>query len=426
MPVGLGALFVVEAAFGQSLYVPKGKEDAAHQPLELKLPYAFYNEGFGAAAGGVYGVTGWPQKQSTFVATVIGGTNSALAGYFLGKDFQMPVIKRLFLDPIIALSTFGDIKSFRNGNPSFPDQQAGNNDSSENNYVKGSGQDNFVYLNFRYLLPIGHGKEVINTYVMDRGLLYKGATGGESWNPLDGKTFISVKPFYRSQTISADFGDFVKRTNGIDFGILFQNTDLPSNPSQGNTLQLRYSQDWGWGDSSNPYNVLSGEYSHYFNLGPTEVFRQRVLALDFWTADVPSWNDFDTEGGQQVFHRPPAFQGANLGGLWRMRAYPTSRFNDRSAIYYCAEIRLTPEWNPFAKIGWVERYLSVAWWQWVFFTEIGRVAPSWTLDRLHQNMKVDVGVGIRGQVKGLVVRIDLAGSSETWGVSMIVSQPFQW
>jgi hypothetical protein len=53
-----------------------------------------------------------------------------------------------------------------------------------------------------------------------------------------------------------------------------------------------------------------------------------------------------------------------------MRAYPTGRYNDRAAIYYCGELRLTPEWNPFAKIEWVEKYLGVAWWQWVFFTEV--------------------------------------------------------
>ena len=112
--------------------------------------------------------------------------------------------------------------------------------------------------------------------------------------------------------------------------------------------------------------------------------------------------------------------------LWRMRAYPTSRFNDRSAIYYCAEIRLTPEWNPFARIGWVEKYLGVAWWQWVVFTEVGRVAPSWSFSELHSHMKFDLGAGVRAMVKGLVVRIDLAGSSESWNVSMMVSQPFQW
>ena len=98
----------------------------------------------------------------------------------------------------------------------------------------------------------------------------------------------------------------------------------------------------------------------------------------------------------------------------------------RSAVYYCGEIRLTPEWNPFARIGWVEKYLGVAWWQWVFFTEVGRVAPSWSFSELHSDMKFDVGAGVRAMVKGLVVRIDLAGSSESWNVSMMVSQPFQW
>lgn len=127
-----------------------------------------------------------------------------------------------------------------------------------------------------------------------------------------------------------------------------------------------------------------------------------------------------------MFHRPPVFQGANLGGLWRMRAYPTSRFNDRAAIYYCGEIRLMPEWNPFAKIEWVEKYLTVQWWQWVFFTEVGRVAPSWSFSTLNKNQKFDAGVGVRAMVKGLVVRIDVAGSSESWGVNMMVSQPFQW
>jgi hypothetical protein len=148
--------------------------------------------------------------------------------------------------------------------------------------------------------------------------------------------------------------------------------------------------------------------------------------LDFWTADVPSWNKYDNEGGQQVFHRPPNFQGAALGGLWRMRAYPTYRYNDRAAIYYCAEVRVIPEWNPFANSEWIERNLKVAWWQWVVFTEVGRVAPSWTLDELHEHLKFDLGVGVRAMVKGLMIRADLAGSSESWGVNMMVAQPFQF
>ena len=219
----------LEAAFGQSLYVRKGEEEAEHKPLILNLPYAFYNEGFGGAAAWVYGATGWPQRQSQFVATVIGGTNSALAGYFLGKDFQMPWVHRLFLDPIIALSHFGTLDSYQNGNPNFSGQQAGTNDSAEDNYIEGPANDNFAYLNFRYLLPIGHGKEVINTYVLDRGLLYKGATGGTSWNPFkSGKTFLEAQPFFRVQTIGTDYGDFIRRTNGLNFTLRYRNEDFPS------------------------------------------------------------------------------------------------------------------------------------------------------------------------------------------------------
>jgi hypothetical protein len=43
---GLCLLVFWGSAFGQSFYVPKGQEDAKHEPLILNLPYAFYNEGF--------------------------------------------------------------------------------------------------------------------------------------------------------------------------------------------------------------------------------------------------------------------------------------------------------------------------------------------------------------------------------------------
>ena len=137
----------------------------------------------------------------------------------------------------------------------------------------------------------------------------------------------------------------------MNFSLRYENTDFRTNPSEGDTIRLKYAEDWGWFGSTIPYNVVSGEYSHYVNLGTTDKFRQMVLALDFWTAGVPAWDESEVQGGQQVFHRPPAFQGANLGGLWRMRAYPTGRFNDRAAIYYCGEVRLTPEWNPFPRLS---------------------------------------------------------------------------
>ena len=62
---------------------------------------------------------------------------------------------------------------------------------------------------------------------------------------------------------------------------------------------------YGWFDSSAPWTVLDAEFSKYVSLGETEKFRQRVLALDVWTADALTWDSSHTEGGNKVFNRSP-------------------------------------------------------------------------------------------------------------------------
>ena len=76
-----------------------------------------------------------------------------------------------------------------------------------------------------------------------------------------------------------------------------------------------------------------------------------------------------------IVDRPPSFAGATLGGLWKMRGYPTQRFSDKSGIYYGAEYRLIPEWNPFKHCTWLQQHLGVQWIQFAPFVEAGRVAP---------------------------------------------------
>jgi len=395
---------------------------------ELKIPYAFFNTAFGAAVGYVYGGTGFPQRQSTVLATVIAGSNSALAFYLLSRDILVPYTERLFFDTDLAVSTFGTIQSYVSDNPDFPDERAGSNGSDQDNYVEGNGDDNLVRVNFKYLLPIGGGRDVMLTPpALDRGLPMEGTGGGDSWNPLQsGKTFLEMKPYWREQTIDSDYGTFNQKTNGITFSMYRDNTDFMRNPSRGSAVRVRYTRDWGWSDSSCPYEVGDVEISKYFPLGSSETFRQRVLALDFWTANAPSWDDTSIQDNKLVFNRPPAYLGATLGGLWRMRGYPTSRFNDQAAVYYGLEYRLIPEWNPFAHIDWMQKYLGIAWWQWVTFVEAGRVAPAWSVSELHSAMKWDAGLGVRAMAKGIVVRVDMAGSREGMEVSMMVGQPFQF
>jgi hypothetical protein len=60
------------------------------------------------------------------------------------------------------------------------------------------------------------------------------------------------------------------------------------------------------------------------------------------------------------------------------------------------------------------------------FVEVGRVAPQWSIEALHSNMKWDVGLGLRMLAKGLVIRIDPAYSDEGLNVQMMISQPFQF
>jgi len=109
-----------------------------------------------------------------------------------------------------------------------------------------------------------------------------------------------------------------------------------------------------------------------------------------------------------------------------MRGYPTQHFNDKAAVYYSAELRLIPIWNPFDSWPRLQKYMGVQWIQLVPFFEIGRVAPSWNIERLHSDMKRDAGLGLRLWAKGIIARIDAAASDEGAKVQMMISQLFQF
>jgi hypothetical protein len=390
----------------------------------LSLPYGFYNETFGFAAGWIEGRIGSPQPQSTVLGTVIVGSEGSAMGFVMAQDLQLPGVNRLFIDPVVSFGYFDDFDAYINGNPRFAGDRSGTNNSDKDNFVSGSGFDTFARARFKYLLPVGHGRDqIIPDYDVLDGFLYSGATGGESWNPLEsGRSFIDLRPFYRSQEVDGESVNGELRTNGIDLAYFWDNRDFRNNPSRGNALTLKLSRDFGLLDSSESWTVLQAELDAYHDFGESDWFRSQVLALDFWTADTPSWDD----NGGEIDHRAPAYTGATLGGLWRMRGYPSQRFNDRSAIYYSAEMRLTPRWNPFDRWPVVQEKLGVEWIQIVPFFEVGRVASSYDLSELHSDMKWDAGVGLRAWVKGFVLRVDTAVSNEDLGIQMMIGHPFQF
>jgi hypothetical protein len=391
----------------------------------LKLPFPFYNENFGAALGYVYGITGWPQPQSTLLTTAMAGSAGSGMVFLVGRDLQLPWGQRFFVDPVMSVGYFADADSFIDGNSDFPDERAGNNDSDPDNFIEGDGWDNFARIKFKYLLPMGHGKNtIISTYKLKGGHLIEGATGAESMNPFaSGLSYLELRPFFRSQEINGDDIESTLKTNGIDASIYWDNRDFYDNPKRGNSWRIKASRDFGALDSSGSWTSLQGEVDQYFSLGGSRHFSEHVLAFDFWTSHSPSW---DVQNSGEISDRPPAYTGATLGGLWKMRGYPSQRFNDRSAVYYSVELRSTPKRNPFGNWQWVQKNLGVQWVQIVPFLEVGRVADEWTLDTLHSEMKVDGGLGLRILAKGIVVRIDAAVSDEGFATQMIINQPFQF
>ncbi|MFO1152854.1 MAG: BamA/TamA family outer membrane protein [Rhodospirillales bacterium] len=392
----------------------------------LMLPFPFYNENFGGALGFLYGLNAFPEPQSRVLATAFAGTEGSAMLFLAGQDLRTPWLARLFIDPIFSVGHFSDNKAYIDGNPRFPDQMAGSNLSSKNNYIQGDGIDIFARARLKYLLPIGNGEEqIIPEYTLERGILVGGASGASSLNPLaSGLTYASIRPFYRNQQIDSDDIDQDEfKTNGLDLQVFWDNRDFPGNPSKGQGVRAQVSRDFGVLGSSNSWTAIEGEIDQYVDLGATDSFRQRVLAFDFWTAYSPTWDKADNG---QVFNRPPSYTGATLGGLWRMRGYPSQRFSDKAAIYYAAELRLIPDWNPFDQWPWLQQFVGVQWLQIVPFVEVGRVAPSYNIENLHSSMRVDGGLGLRVLAKGFVVRADAAVSDQDFGIQMMVAQPFQF
>ena len=69
-------LLTPRLSVGQDIFVgPDGK----FEEQTLSVPYAFYNESFGAAVAYAYGKVGYPQKQSAILGTIMAGSKGLVA-----------------------------------------------------------------------------------------------------------------------------------------------------------------------------------------------------------------------------------------------------------------------------------------------------------------------------------------------------------
>jgi hypothetical protein len=389
----------------------------------LTIPYPIYNSTIGPGLGVGVIAQGYLQPRAVTVGTAVVGSGSYLI-FFKELNLLLPWWKRIILEPDVYFAKYSEVKTYTGTtNPGFVGKRAGSNSSDKDNFIESDVNDNFVNLVTKFLLPIGNGKDnILPNVVLDRGMFVSGDTGGDVWNPFtSGRTYLEVIPFERRQALT-DNNSHTK-TAGIDIGLRYDNTDFRSNPTKGSMQRVWFVRDWGALHSTAPYSVVGAEYSKYFSLGPSDRARQRTFALDIWTVDCLTWDDSSTIDGVQTFHRTPAYKGASLGGLSRMRAFEATRFNDQAGIMYTLEYRYLLNWNPLKDVTMGGK-LDVSWFQVVPFIEVGRVAPEWDVQTLHESMKVDAGVGIRAMINYIVVRVDFAGGSEGFGAQMFVSHPF--
>jgi hypothetical protein len=390
----------------------------------IVLPFGFYSPTYGIGGGVLLFGNGLIEPQSGTFAYALGSSNGTYGGSFGEDDLQLKPINRLFLDSKFGYILDRNYKAYVSGKRRVAREPAGTNDSSQRDHFIDQAGDVFAHLTFRYLLPIGGGRNtIINDYYLKDGILVSGATGGHGWNPLTtGRTYLQFTPFVEDLALEQPDRTIHRDENGIRFGLVYDNSDFPLNPSSGNISRITLSRDFGWFESSESWTNVSAEFSQFVDLGHSKAFRQQVLAFDFWTSYSMTWDDSIRGGVRRLRQAPPFYDGATLGGSERLRAFAENRFWDRAASYGTIELRLVPKWNPLGRIKLLKP-ADITWMQWVVFAEAGRVSNEYTEDLL-KHLKGDAGFGLRILANDTLVRLDVAASSEGVSVVAQLSQPF--
>ena len=396
------------------------------------IPYVFSSDSTGLTGGLGVIKQGLFQPQTTTIATLFYGTSQDIitnnqedtanfsGGFATIIDYLVPGSDRLLFSAMGMKSYFPKARYY---------MYERSNDSDETDYVETSGDADFIYMTLKYVLPLGDGLDnPIGHYTLDEGFALGREHYGGGMPFVTGRTSLGISTFYEHNSFNnyllssphSSKGVKAWDTNGLRFFLEHDNTDYDLNPSRGYQFKLQYSRDFGWADSEQSWDFLEFKYNHYINLPTFSFTKQNVLAMSFWTAYSFSWKE---DNDLLDNHRPPPWEGARLGGLFRMRAYDQNRFSDKSAVYGTAEYRAILNWNPFKR----NKYLPVAvdWLQVVGFVEAGRVHDTYNLDLL-TDMKYDVGISLRIMAAQVPVRFDVAYGDEGTNFWVMVFQPFDF
>ncbi|MGR5325471.1 hypothetical protein ACP3VW_16870 [Vibrio sp. DNB22_17_1] len=389
-------------AFSASLFL--SSQSFAKEKDSAFVPFYFTTETLGSTIGVAGVAKGVGQPQAALFGMWLYSEKDSYVGFL--SAFNYALSSHWLFSTQMYRARFND-------NPYYLGSQGNNNSSTQNKTIANGEEQNYK-LEFKYLLPWGNVREygLLGAFQPVRDVSF--ASPVES-----GVSSLVFTPFYSSREL-----DIYSRNNEEASGFIltfdWDNRDSVRNTTRGSHTSLDLTTGANSWRSEDLWLKWEFQKSHYYSFGSLgDWFDQQVLALDFYTADTPTWNQCD--GG--VCSRPPEQDQVRLGGLYRLRGYTAGRYHGRSAIHYSAEYRVLPDWQPLDDIPLLN-YYDLPWWQWVAFFEVGRVADDYDLKTLHEEMKWSVGGAVRFQVEGIVVRAEMAKGADEGTFRVMINQPF--
>ncbi|QFU24457.1 hypothetical protein FM038_021465 [Shewanella eurypsychrophilus] len=393
-----------------------------YEPEVAAVPFIFSTETLSTTVGGAVVVKHAGQPQASIFAIGLYSSNDSWVSYLGVNSYQLPKLDQWLFSGEFYRANYKQGIYFVPGESGAINSGPNVAESSPTHRIVTVGDESYSKVHIKYVLPWGKG-----TNGAARSLMPSKQGDDFSWDPRQsGVTSIELTPFVKTQELLG-YEDLPSRAQGLELKLDWDNRDNGKNSSRGGHTSLTVSRDFGSSghsdinDDRESWTTWEFEQSAFFSLGGNAWFPQQILALNFYLADTPTWNEYDS--GTEQYQRPPSFAGVSLGGFDHLRGYSSRQFVGRSAVLYSAEYRVQPEWQPLQNLPVFNLY-DVPWWQWVMFAEAGQVADNFSASELHDDMKWTLGAGARFEVESVVVRAEVAFGEDSKQFWIMVNQPF--
>ncbi|WP_157378684.1 BamA/TamA family outer membrane protein [Aliagarivorans taiwanensis] len=407
-------LNIFSVLLGVSSLSLHAEEGDADQSRFAVAPFVMSSSSMGLAGGLAVSAQGYGQSQGQILGVGLLSDNNSHLTYLGVYNYRIPNTSRWYVESELLHGLYREDSVYVEGADGF-DSPSGSHNSDKNNFVEGKHTQHDYRIGFRYVFPWGRGADDYQPapVEMQDGLPGYGS-GDVAPPPL---VSMVISPFYKSREVENAAEPYRDtRSQGLKLGLDYDSRDFQPSPSRGQRFTLDVTRDFG-GSHRNGFTKVEGQYSHYLNLGPGFGSKQNVLAMTGYLSDIPTWDKDNPEANA------PWYEQSSVGTWRRLRGYSGTRFHDRSAVFYGAELRMIPNWQPQGGIPLIKLY-NIPWWQFAVFGEVGRVHDELDLAELHSDMNWSAGFGMRVFIEQVVARIDMAYSDEGSELWVVVTQAF--